>query len=220
MDENGIDAVLADAAGQNRSALTEAGAKQVFRAAGMTVVQEMVVNTAQQAMDAACELGFPVVLKAMGEKILHKTEAGLVHTGLATAEQVNTAVQQMTVRAGKDLEGFLVQPMVQGKRELVAGLRHISVCIAGTTSTGQVAISMVAPRRSSASPWAAFARKFAVAGATTTRSAHCPSPTCSVGSSQTVVWTGRPLRACHVASPTMRRALAVGTTWTSCPSPV
>ena len=122
MDEKGIDAVLADAAGQNRSALTEAGAKQVFRAADMTVVEEMVVNTAQQAMDAACELGFPVVLKAMGEKILHKTEAGLVHTGLATAEQVNTAVQQMTVRAGKDLEGFLVQPMIQGKRELVAGM--------------------------------------------------------------------------------------------------
>ncbi|MEX1299474.1 MAG: acetate--CoA ligase family protein, partial [Desulfotignum sp.] len=122
MNEKDIDAVLADAAGQNRSALTEAAAKRIFRAAGMSVVQELVVNTAQKTMDAARELGFPVVLKGMGSRILHKTEAGLVHTGLATAEQVSAAAQQIETRAGRDLEGFLVQPMIQGKRELVAGM--------------------------------------------------------------------------------------------------
>jgi acyl-CoA synthetase (NDP forming) len=122
MDQKDIDAVLAAAAGKNRSALTEAEAKQVFRAAGMPVVREKAVTTPQQAVDAARELGFPVVLKGMGSKILHKTEAGLVSTGLATAAQVAAAAGQMTARAGSGLEGFLVQPMVQGKRELVAGM--------------------------------------------------------------------------------------------------
>jgi acyl-CoA synthetase (NDP forming) len=122
MDQKDIDAVLAGAARKNRSALTEAEAKQVFRAAGMPVVREKAVNTTQQAMDAAREIGFPVVLKGMGSKILHKTEAGLVRTGLATAAQVAAAAGQMKARAGSGLEGFLVQPMVQGKRELVAGM--------------------------------------------------------------------------------------------------
>ncbi|EMS78105.1 acetate--CoA ligase family protein [Desulfotignum phosphitoxidans] len=122
MDVIEIDAILAAAAQNNQSALTEADAKRIFKAAGMPVVSEIAVKTAQKAADAARELGFPVVLKGFGSTILHKTEAGLVCPGLATAAQVETAARKMTDRAGKDLEGFLVQPMVQGKRELVAGM--------------------------------------------------------------------------------------------------
>jgi hypothetical protein len=60
---------------------------------------------------------------------------------------------------------------------VVAGCRHISVCIAGATTTGAVVASRVVPRRSSASPAVIFARVFAVAGATITRSAAWPSAT-------------------------------------------
>jgi acyl-CoA synthetase (NDP forming) len=122
MDVIDIDSVLAAAAGRKQVALTEADAKQIFRAAGMPVVSEIVVKTPQKAADAALKLGFPVVLKGFGPTILHKTEAGLVCPGLATAAQVQAAARKMSARAGKDLEGFLVQPMVQGKRELVAGM--------------------------------------------------------------------------------------------------
>ncbi|MCF8075264.1 MAG: acetate--CoA ligase family protein [Desulfotignum sp.] len=122
MDVIEIDAILAAAAQTNQSSLTEADAKRIFKAAGMPVVAEIAVKTAQKAADAARELGFPVVLKGFGSTILHKTEAGLVCPGLATAAQVETAARKMTDQAGKELEGFLVQPMVQGKRELVAGI--------------------------------------------------------------------------------------------------
>ncbi len=122
MDVIDIDAILTAAAKNNQSALTEADAKQIFKAAGMPVVAEIAVKTPQKAADAACELGFPVVLKGFGSTILHKTEAGLVCPGLSTADQVQAAARKMTVRAGTKLEGFLVQPMVQGKRELVAGM--------------------------------------------------------------------------------------------------
>ena len=47
--------------------------------------------------------------------------------------------------------------------------------IAGAASTGLSAASRVEVARSSAMPWAIFARMSAVAGATTTRSASCPS---------------------------------------------
>ncbi len=49
----------------------------------------------------------------------------------------------------------------------VAGCSHMWTFIAGATSTGQVAASAAEVRRLSASPWASFARVFALAGATT-----------------------------------------------------
>ena len=99
---------------------------------------------------------------------------------------------------------------------------HISVCMAGTITTGQVAVSRVAVSRSSARPVAARDRRSAVAGATTTMSADLPRRTCSTPStsSQTVVCTGWPDSAAHVAAPTKFRADSVGTTRTSWPDSV
>ena len=57
----------------------------------------------------------------------------------------------------------------------VAGCRHIRVFIAGATSTGLSAAISVEVARSSAMPWAILAMMSAVAGATTTMSASCPS---------------------------------------------
>jgi acyl-CoA synthetase (NDP forming) len=122
MDDSYIAKVLATAAKKKLSALPEADAKEIFRAAGMPVVAEVPVKTARAAADAAGKLGFPVALKGVGPGLLHKTEAGLVRLGLTAPDQVEAASRQMAARAGTDLEGFLVQPMVQGRRELVAGM--------------------------------------------------------------------------------------------------
>ena len=99
----------------------------------------------------------------------------------------------------------------------VAGCSHISVCMAGASTTGHRAVSRVLVSRSSASPWAAFAIRSAVAGATTTRSADCPIRTCGTSwtSSHTSVDTGLPDSAAHVGAPTNSSAAAVGTTVTS-----
>ena len=63
-----------------------------------------------------------------------------------------------------------------------AGCSHISVCIAGHTSTGARVASSVAVSRSSEMPAAYLPSSFAVAGATTTRSAVCPRRVCGIGS--------------------------------------
>src|SRR4051812_16693282 len=94
--------------------------------------------------------------------------------------------------------------------------------MAGANRTGQRAVSSVLVSRSSARPWAAFASRSAVAGATTTRSALCPIRTCGTSwtSVQTSVATGLPDRAAQVGAPTNVSALAVGTTVTSWPDSV
>lgn len=117
-----IEAVLAKAAKKKQKHITEAHAKQIFQAMGMPVVKDYPAKTPEDAARAAAASGFPVVLKGMGAAVLHKTEADLVHPGLTTKAQVMSAARKMKARPGNALDGFLVQPMIQGKRELVAGM--------------------------------------------------------------------------------------------------
>jgi acyl-CoA synthetase (NDP forming) len=59
--------------------------------------------------------------------LLHKTERGLVHLNLSTKAAVERAAHAIAREAGDELEGILVQPMLTGKREFVAGLSRDAV---------------------------------------------------------------------------------------------
>ena len=104
------------------SSLTEDDAKKIFQLYEIPVVAETVA-TDPGSVAAACEkTGYPIVLKGLGKSLLHKTEAGLVHVGLSDKSQVARAVEQMRKSAGDKLEAFVVQPVILGKREFVAGM--------------------------------------------------------------------------------------------------
>jgi len=116
--------IFEQVAREGRNTLSEAEAKAVLKAYGIPVVEECVVQTEEEAISAAYRFGFPVVLKGLGAKLTHKTERNLVHANLRSEEQLRQAAKEIIQSAGEDLEGFLVQPMIKGKRELVAGLFH------------------------------------------------------------------------------------------------
>ncbi len=105
-----------------KTALTEDESKTVFNAFQIPVVSEIKVTDPEQVSEACDKTGFPVVLKGCGDTLLHKSEANLVHVGLSTQAQVREAADQMRQSAGSQLSGFLVQPMVPGRREFVAGM--------------------------------------------------------------------------------------------------
>jgi acyl-CoA synthetase (NDP forming) len=107
---------------QGRRALADADAKRLLRAHGIPLVAEVRAASPAAAARAAADTGFPVVLKGDGPDLLHKTELGLVRLGLSTPAAVETAAVQMRSSAGRDLDGFLVQPQLSGRREFVAGL--------------------------------------------------------------------------------------------------
>ncbi len=106
------------------TALSEHESKQILHAYGIPVVQEIVAATEEDAVAAALEIGFPIVLKGLGTRLTHKTERGLVHTHLKTKAGILSAVESIQHNAGDDLEGFLVQPHILGKREWIAGLSY------------------------------------------------------------------------------------------------
>lgn len=103
-------------------ALSEDSAKKIFQRFNIPVVPEIRGTQEEDILKACRETGFPVVLKGIGPGILHKTEKGLVRVGLASETEVRGAFQEMKVSAPEDIEAFLVQPVVRGKREFMAGM--------------------------------------------------------------------------------------------------
>ncbi len=105
--------------------LDESAGKCLFAAYGIPVPRGSVVRSAAEAVEAAEALGFPVVMKGSALGVQHKTDAGLVLLDISDAEEVREAYHHLETRAAAahvGLEGVLVEHMVRGKREFVAGL--------------------------------------------------------------------------------------------------
>ena len=121
MEKKKID-IIKKAISEKRVSLTEAESKDVLKKYGIPVVEENAVKTMDEAEKSAEKIGYPVVLKGLGSRLTHKTEKGLVKLNLKNKEDVRSAALYIKEAAGSDLEGFLVQPMLEGKREFVTGL--------------------------------------------------------------------------------------------------
>jgi acetyl coenzyme A synthetase (ADP forming)-like protein len=93
--------------------LDPAQTRLLLEAYRVPLVPERVVETAEAAVDAARELGFPVVLKTAAPGA-HKTEQGGIALDLAD----EAAVREAAVRIGPPL---LVQPFIRCGAELLAG---------------------------------------------------------------------------------------------------
>jgi acetyltransferase len=104
--------------------LSEADSKTLLAGYGVPFAPERAVPTAHEAVDAACEVGLPVVVKLNGDAIAHKTERGLVRLNLVDEDAVRAAAESLLAAATPDdgEVGLLVAPMLKGNRELIAGL--------------------------------------------------------------------------------------------------
>ncbi|GAA1900224.1 acetate--CoA ligase family protein [Streptantibioticus ferralitis] len=107
--------------------LSEHAAKQLLRAYGIRVPREQLVNSAAGAVRAAGLVGYPIVMKASGAQLAHKTELGLVQVGLTSASQVRDAYRELTdIARFADiaLDGVLVCQMVEQGVEMVVGVNR------------------------------------------------------------------------------------------------
>ncbi|SPL98849.1 Protein acetyltransferase [[Actinomadura] parvosata subsp. kistnae] len=86
---------------------------------GVPLVESIQVGGPRAAVQAARKVGLPVVLKAVGP--VHKSDVGGVRLGLRTEEEVRRAYREMSGRIGEDMSGAIVQPMLAGGVEIIAG---------------------------------------------------------------------------------------------------
>jgi len=97
--------------------LDEAESKDLLARCGIPVPSSLVVRSAEEAAAAAESLRYPVVVKALG--VAHKTEVGGVKLNLGSAEEVSTAVVEMSGLS----KSYLIEKMVDGVvAELIVGV--------------------------------------------------------------------------------------------------
>ena len=104
--------------------LSEVESRRVLAACRVPLVAARTAAGPDEAVAAATALGYPVVVKLSGAGIAHKTERGLVKLALGDDAAVAAAASELLTAARPD-DGpveLLVAPMVEGSRELIAGL--------------------------------------------------------------------------------------------------
>lgn len=93
--------------------------------AGIPVAPWATVRSLDGLAGAAEKVGFPLVLKAFGEAIVHKTELSAVVLNIQSQEHLQEEAQRMASRLaaqGHPPEGFLLQRFLPGGRELILGV--------------------------------------------------------------------------------------------------
>jgi acetyltransferase len=115
--EENLHDLLMDASGT----LDEYQSKQILALCDFPVVEEKIVSSFREAKEIASEFGFPVVLKGLLPGEIHKTELGLVRTGISSVEEVESVLLELQkIMSGNGT--LLIQKQIQGYPELIAGL--------------------------------------------------------------------------------------------------
>ena len=115
--------IIEKALDKGQAALSEYDSKALLKEYDVPVTTDTLVKTAKDAARAAGELGYPVVLKACGSDISHKTERDLVAVGIRDEKELREAFDRIIVNLGDEpYEGVIVYSLVAGERELVIGL--------------------------------------------------------------------------------------------------
>ena len=122
VDEKRAGAVLDRAAGEGRSVLTDDETTELLEAYGLPVAPARTARTAAEAIEAASGIGYPVVVKAHGEGLVHKTERGAVKVDLRNADEVAAACRSIATAIGDAPFRFVIQGMVRGGHETILGI--------------------------------------------------------------------------------------------------
>ncbi|MGD2205772.1 MAG: acetate--CoA ligase [Anaerolineae bacterium] len=114
---------------EGRVAIGDAEAREIMEAYGIPTPRTVLTRSPDEAARVADEIGFPVVIKIASPDILHKTDVGGVKLNVTNPTDVRDAFELMVYRANRympdaDIWGCLVQEMVQGGKEVIAGMNR------------------------------------------------------------------------------------------------
>ncbi len=114
---------------QTKTALTEHESKVFLRGHGIETPRERVARSEAEALEAAGEYGYPVVLKIDSGDIMHKSDAGCVKVGIQDEGQLRQAYGEILDNAKAYdpqavIGGVLVQEMLKAGTEVIIGVNN------------------------------------------------------------------------------------------------
>jgi acetyltransferase len=110
-----------------RLQLGEVKAKSVLAAYGFRIPAGALATSADEAVEAAEHIGYPVVMKVVSPDIVHKTDIGGVRVGITNRREVTDSFDLMSLRVREHapeahIEGFYVERMVPRGLEVILGM--------------------------------------------------------------------------------------------------
>jgi acetyl coenzyme A synthetase (ADP forming)-like protein len=120
---------IARAKRQGRSLLLEPEAHDVLKAYGFPVLQYRFAKSEDEALQAAREIGYPVVLKIVSPDITHKVDVGGVKLDIHSDAELRENYRQMLADVQKAkpdarIFGVFVQEFIKGGKETILGLKR------------------------------------------------------------------------------------------------
>jgi acetyltransferase len=109
--------------------LTENESKKLLSYYGMTITEEAIAKSLDETMEIADRIGYPVALKVNSPQIIHKTDTSSIKLDIRNKTELKTAYHEVIANAKKynakaDIQGVLVQEMVEGGTEVIIGVSH------------------------------------------------------------------------------------------------
>ncbi|MBD3868024.1 MAG: acetate--CoA ligase family protein [Acidobacteria bacterium] len=97
------------------------------------------VSGLDAVLNEAAELGYPVVIKAVTPRIIHKTDVGVVFLNIKDEDQLRSSydalIENARMAGVEDLDGILVQKMAEPGFELLIGAKQ-DPCFGPVTMIG------------------------------------------------------------------------------------
>lgn len=120
-------AIFEKARAEGRLGLGDFEARDVLEAYGFHLTRSGLAKTADEAVELASAIGYPVVMKVASPDILHKSDIGAVKLNVADATQVRDNFELITYRATRympdaDIWGITVQAMAPKGKEVIIGV--------------------------------------------------------------------------------------------------
>lgn len=119
--------VLRKASKEGRKVLNLPESLHFLEAYKIPTIKTLVTKTSEEAVNAASELGYPVVLKLLSPQITHKSRAEGVVLNVWSPAQVRASFKELVGRVKKykpkaKFQGVAIQPLIQKKKcEILIG---------------------------------------------------------------------------------------------------
>ena len=129
--EKAVEIVLKSIRQEKRSRLSEAEAYKILEAYGFKVMDYRVAKSIEESVDAANQIGYPVVMKILSSDILHKVDVGGVQINLKNENEVKEAFTLISsnvnkLKEGTNIQGFLIQKyFTESGLEIIIGANAI-----------------------------------------------------------------------------------------------
>ncbi len=123
-----VASILNKVSKEGRNYVLEPEVKQILSLYGIRVTKERVCSSIDEAISTANEIGYPVVLKVVSPKVIHKSDFGGVEIGIKDDSELKEAYTRILKNVQSkmpdaNINGVSVQEMARGKEVMIGSVK-------------------------------------------------------------------------------------------------